>query len=115
MYKSIEIHLNDHLTRLAQEGTNQNIKHGLEAGLAKLKRHTDKAFESKYMLLGAGTSQLAADSSISHHLNLLSKFYTRRFGPNGSKIATGKTLRNEPKTTLRSCSKNTQTVPQTMP
>lgn len=35
------------------------MKVGLQAGLAKLKRHSDKALASKYILLGAGESSLS--------------------------------------------------------
>ncbi|KAL4256202.1 Ribonuclease H-like superfamily protein [Pleurotus pulmonarius] len=53
IYKTIETHLQTQIQRTNIDGDHANVKVGLQAGLAKLKRHSDKALASKYILLGA--------------------------------------------------------------
>ncbi|KAL4262261.1 Zinc finger BED domain-containing [Pleurotus pulmonarius] len=58
VYKSIETHLKTHINKLKETEDTYNIRGGLEAGLAKLNKHSQKAVESDYILLGAALHPL---------------------------------------------------------
>ena len=55
LYKQLEKHLNDHIAKTSKRlQSKYHLKSALNAGLAKLSHHIDKALESDYPLLGTG-------------------------------------------------------------